>query len=405
MQHAGTREPTISKRAKTIPGDAMAIAPSPERMIPVPDDLRPETGNAVQIAGDSMVVHVALHHAAEPVSQRAAAVMHMTAQMLFDSLEFGPQPLGNSLPSHSEAISLASPPTDVGEPQEVEGLRLALPTPLPMEGGTAAELDQACFIRVEGETEACETLLKVLQEAFSVTAMLEPKNEIVSIAHDDHIASSMTTSPLLCPQVQDIVEIHIGKQRRDHRSLWRTHRGLGPGAILGHSGPEPLTDQAEYPGVSDSVLEESQQPFMVDGVEKAPDVCVEHPVHFLAGQTYTEPIQPVVRAAAGSEPVGKSEEVRFVDGVENRHQGVLDDLVLKSGNAQRSLAPIRLGDVGPLGGLCTVTPAMNSLMQVVQPLLQPFLVPTPCDPVDPGGRLPLKGVEAIPELFDVHVME
>lgn len=73
MHHAGTREPTIRKRTNTRPRNGAPVAPTPESVVPVPDDLRPEGEHSVQVAGNGMIVHVPLHHTPQPVRQGAAA--------------------------------------------------------------------------------------------------------------------------------------------------------------------------------------------------------------------------------------------------------------------------------------------------------------------------------------------
>ncbi len=328
MHHAGTREPAIGKRIKARPRDAVPVATTPKSVVPVPEHLRPEGEHAIQVAGNGMIVHVPVHHTAEPVRQ-SAAVMHVPTHMLLDGLEFGARPLGVRLASHGEAVPLAGTPADVGEPEEIEGRRLPLPRGRSGRARHDGRTRSGGSCRGGGETEAFKAILKVSQESLSLIAVLEPKDEIVGVAHDDHIAGGMTTSPLMCPQVQDVVEVHIGKQRRDHRALECTYRRLGPLAVLGHSCPEPLTDQAQDPRVCDSVLEEFDQPSVVEGVEKATDVRTEHPVHPPLGQTGVQRVQRVMRAATEPEPVGKSEEVHLKDGVEDRHRCVLDDLVLR----------------------------------------------------------------------------
>jgi hypothetical protein len=49
-----------------------------------------------------------------------------------------------------------------------------------------------------------------------------------------------------------------------------------------------FADQAEHPSVGDPVLEEFEQPSMVDGVEETSDVRIEHPVHLSRGQAYVQ---------------------------------------------------------------------------------------------------------------------
>ena len=126
MQNADTREPTIRKRPKASPGDAVAVAPTTQRMKPMPNYLGPEGIHAGEIAGDCMIVHVALHHRAKPDSQSPHTVMNTTTKALLDIVEFGHQALGNSLAFHREAFPVKGSATHMREPQEIEGLRLAL---------------------------------------------------------------------------------------------------------------------------------------------------------------------------------------------------------------------------------------------------------------------------------------
>jgi len=405
MQDAGTREPAIRKWAKAFPGEVAAITPAAESAVPIPNDLRPEGEHTLDIARDSMIIHVALHHLAEPSGHVGDAVMQLIAQLLFNDLEFSPKALGNGLASDNEAFPVTGSTTDMCETQEIEGLRLTHTQATPTEFGIGAEFDQARFIRVKGEAESSETFLEVLQESFRFLAMLESQDVVVRISDNDNIPRCMTAPPLLYPQVQDVMKIHIGKQRRDHRALGCTHSSRRPLTILGDSCPEPLADQAENPSVSNPVLEEVEQPFMVDGIEKGLNVCIEHPVHSSFGQAHIQGVQPVMGRTPGPETVRKSEEVHLIDGVENRGHCMLDDLVGQGSDPQGTLASVRLGDVGPLGRLCTIGPAMNLLVQVVQPLIQTLLVHTPCDSVNSGCSLPLKVVKALPESFQRHMME
>ena len=288
MQNTGTREPTIRKRPKANPSDAVPVTPSTQRMKPMPNHLGPEGFHAGEIAGDCMIVHVALHHRAKPDSQRPHTVMNTTTKALLDSVEFGHQALGNSLAFHREAFPFAGSATHMREPEEIEGLRFALTATTSIEPGIGAKLDHARLVRMERKAEALQTLPKIIQEAFRLMAILEPKDEVVGITNDDQIALCITAAPLMCPKVQDVVQINIGKQRRYHRSLGSTYLGRGPRSGLGHSCLEPFADQAEHTSVGDPVLEEFEQPSVVDGIEETSDVRIEHPVHLSRGQAYVQ---------------------------------------------------------------------------------------------------------------------
>src|SRR2546429_1854171 len=50
-----------------------------------------------------------------------------------------------------------------------------------------------------------------------------------------------------------------------------------------------------------------------------------------------ERIQRLMLASPGSEPVRKTEKIRFVDGVQHLDRGPLDDLVLQHRHSERSL--------------------------------------------------------------------
>src|SRR4051794_36356767 len=44
-------------------------------------------------------------------------------------------------------------------------------------------------------------------------------DEVVGIAHDEHIARGLALSPACGPKVEHVVKIDIGEERRDHRTL------------------------------------------------------------------------------------------------------------------------------------------------------------------------------------------
>src|SRR5229473_2978265 len=81
-----------------------------------------------------------------------------------------------------------------------------------------------------------------------------------------------------------------------------------------------------------------------------------------------------MRAATGSEPVRKAFEVGLVNLVEDRHHGLLDDLVLQCRDAQGALPPIGLRYVDSSRRLCPVRSTMHPTVQIGES----FLLPFPC---------------------------
>src|SRR5437016_10669122 len=86
-------------------------------------------------------------------------------------------------------------------------------------------------------------------------------------------------------------------------------------------------------------------------------------------------------ASPGSEPVRKTEKIRFVDGVQHLDRGPLDDLVLQHRHSERSLPPVGLGDIHPTHRLRSVRSSLQPFGKVLEIPLQFFPVVPPRLPV------------------------
>jgi hypothetical protein len=350
VHNASTRDPRISQRSKTFPGDAGAVAPATKRPKPKPENLIPEGEHTVYIAGDSMIMHVATHHSTEPPTRLRKIVVEASPDLTFQGLELGTKALGNGLTTDGEMTAVPGSPTDMGETQEIEGLRPAFPPKTTAVSRKASELDEPGLIGMKAKAESGQAIPEVIQKTQGLPAVLESQDKVVGVPDDDHIASSKTTTPMMRPEVQDIVKVHVSQERRDDRPLRCAYARRRPLARFGDSCPKPFTDQAENPAVRNAVLEEFKQIVMVDGVEESLNICIEYPVHFPRDQAHIEGVQPIVSAAPRPEPVGEVEKVHLIDGIEHRGHRMLDDFVLQRDNPQRTPAAVGLGDVGSLGG-------------------------------------------------------
>ncbi len=76
------------------------------------------------------------------------------------------------------------------------------------------ELDQPGLVGVQLQTELRESLTKVGKEPPRVLLVLEAGDNVVRKTHNDHVAVREATSPLLHPQVEDVVQVHVREQRR-----------------------------------------------------------------------------------------------------------------------------------------------------------------------------------------------
>ena len=69
------------------------------------------------------------------------------------------------------------------------------------------------------QTKLRKSLTKIGEEPLRIFSMFEPGDEVVSEAHDDHVTVGVLASPLPGPPIEDIVEVHVGKQRRSRCPL------------------------------------------------------------------------------------------------------------------------------------------------------------------------------------------
>src|SRR5215472_4314482 len=65
---------------------------------------------------------------------------------------------------------------------------------------------------------------------------------IIGITHDNHIPARPLLPPCLHPQIQDMVQVEICQDGRNHRALRTTFRRLVPLPLFHHARLEPLLD-------------------------------------------------------------------------------------------------------------------------------------------------------------------
>ncbi len=260
-----------------------------------------------------MVVEEPADHLHQPPSLFGDGLVHPPSQFLLHFLEFCPHAIASALPFDQE-LAGARLAADEGEAQEVEGLRLAEPALRAFGRRMAAELDQTGLVRMQRQRELLEPCAHRIEEPTGVGLVLEADDHIVRIACDDHVASRLAPSPApgldpgVGPEVQHVMQVDVGKQRRDHRALPRPpvtdrHRPVFENARL-----QPFADQADDALVADAALDEPDQPVLADRVEKAPDVGVQYPVHLPAADCDRQGVERIVRSASGPEPVREPEE-------------------------------------------------------------------------------------------------
>ena len=148
VQNAGWWYPPVEDRSELLPLLPRALTATDQYVVPQSIDASLEEAQLIDVARDSMVLVVPGDHTPKPYTDLTGAIMLTAAKLSLDDLELCNHSLFRSNPPDGEGLGLVALPTEVGEAQEVEGLRFPFPTPLPLTGRIAPELDQPCLVRM-----------------------------------------------------------------------------------------------------------------------------------------------------------------------------------------------------------------------------------------------------------------
>jgi site-specific DNA recombinase len=85
-------------------------------------------------------------------------------------------------------------------------------------------------------------------------------------------------------------------------------------AALKNAGPQPQPNEPQDARIGDPVRHHPQQPLVVDRVEEAANVGIEHPVHTLAHDRRMQGIKRHVGVPPRPEAIGEPQEVGLIDG-------------------------------------------------------------------------------------------
>ena len=196
--------------------------------------------------------------------------------------------------------------------QKIESLGLSPAKTPTVPVRKATESDQAGLFRMKLQRESLKPLAQCLGEAFCLVRMLKADDEIVGPSNDDDITFRMALSPVLCPQIEHIVEIDVGEQRRNRRPLRGPFLARRPYSPFEYSGLQPLSDESEHPPIGDTMLEESHHPIVINSVEVSRNIRIEYPADLLETNCGSQDIERHMRLTSWSKPVAEAEEVRLV---------------------------------------------------------------------------------------------
>jgi hypothetical protein len=155
---------------------------------------------------------MAFHHGSKPLSLLVNRRMPVPSQRLLDLPELGFHSLSLCLTPELEADAVLPGSAIVRKPQEIERLRLALAPLCPASCSESAELEEAGLFRMQTECELCQAFLEIDLETLRILPVLEADVCVIGLPHDDHIALCVARTPLLDPEIINVMKVHIRKQ-------------------------------------------------------------------------------------------------------------------------------------------------------------------------------------------------
>ena len=105
------------------------------------------------------------------------------------------------------------------------------------------------------------------------------------------------------------------------------------------------------------------------------------------------------------EAVAETDEIFLVDTLQGRADRVLDDLVFKRRDPQRTFSSIRLFNVYSLGRRRPKGSAVNATMEIADAIFQVLLVFVPGNSIDADGCCLAELVKARCQQFGIDVMK
>src|SRR5450432_499561 len=384
-------QPTVNQTVHLLPGQPRPLAATPQRPVPVTGNMETKRSQRPLVRRHPVIPVVSLNHGPQPLSDFGNWLVHSFTKFRFDFLQLSAFPLTHGAPIDREHPVASLLATNVREAKKVECLGLPCSSPLSVVG-CPTKLDEARFLGMQFQFELGETLRQFFVKLLGFPAVLKAHHEVISPADDNHVAFGFCLTPVLHPEVERVVQLDVGQQRRGTAALWRSLFTARPLSLFQHARVQPLTDEPHHALVCYSVLDELNQPVMVQTIEERADVSVQHPVHLRRQQAGIQSIQRIVLAFAGPVAIRETEKVSLVDAIQHRDCRPLDDLILQRSDTEWPLPPVVFGDEYSTHRFCSVSRTPQPRGEVCEIALQVLSVMAPRFPINPRSSVALQPV-------------
>ncbi len=243
-----------------------------------------------------------------------------------------PYPFGE--PRHGSAQFLATgAPFDDGVPARAAFLPAKFKSqeikPPVVPASAPAKTQRLRLVQRQFQSELPQPFLNSLLERARLVPVIKAAHEVVRKAEQPALPTIAFAHFALKPQVQHIVQIHVGQHRGDYPALRRASlRVLDASFCFEDAGPQPFADQAYHRSIVDSLFQHPYQPIMPEMVEEPFDVSFDDKLKVPAIQHIGQFAHRIQRAASGPIAVTAGQKVRLEYRREDLRNSALHQLVL-----------------------------------------------------------------------------
>ena len=149
-----------------------------------------------------MISEVSPNNRLKPCTLLGDGLMHSLSEFRFYLMKLGGQPLLHGGATNQKLSSRLTPQEWV-KPRKlnVSGFRFPSKRLLSRRAKRPNRIKRV-FSRVELQRESLKPIAQFFREASGIVLVLETHNEIIGPSNDDHVATRITSPPLLCPKIQ-----------------------------------------------------------------------------------------------------------------------------------------------------------------------------------------------------------
>ena len=162
--------------------------------------------------------------------------MHASLKLGFHLVQLRLQPFADRLPQHRKHSVAPLLYADVRKAEKVECLGLPFSTPLPVVDRKWTKLQQSRFLGMQFQVELLHSFREFHSKLIGIRFAVKAHHDVVRESHHDDIAVRPLLTPGLDPQIEYVVKVDVGQQRRGTSTLRRPFLHSYSFPILQHAG-------------------------------------------------------------------------------------------------------------------------------------------------------------------------